>query len=244
MDTDARRYYQRTVIKKQIPSRLLDEPRSVRVFLPPDYNEENIYPVIYCQDGEDFFRMGRIATHAMRLMLDEGLRPAIIVGVDVDKKRRAQEYMPEGRQFQAYSLFFDEELVPYIERHFPVSQHGDGRILAGISLGAAFSLHLALEHPERYPRLISLSGAFITSVRQRAARERDLSPLRLYMVIGLDESEVQTERGTFDFLSMHRQMADALRIRKARLSVKETEGRHIWGFWQKQLPQALKYFLQ
>ena len=66
------------------PLILLGENRSLRIYLPPGYNELLSYPVIYCQDGEQFFNFGRIATTITRCILDEGLEPAIVVGVDVN----------------------------------------------------------------------------------------------------------------------------------------------------------------
>ncbi len=78
------KYYKRTIVKESLYSTALGEERSLRIFLPPGYNELASYPVIYCQDGEQFFNYGRIATTATRLILDEGIDPFIIVGVDVD----------------------------------------------------------------------------------------------------------------------------------------------------------------
>ncbi|HIW33819.1 MAG TPA: esterase family protein, partial [Candidatus Paenibacillus intestinavium] len=92
--TDAR-YLKRTILKSTVESNILPEgSRNLRVYLPPGYNEVLSYPVIYCQDGEDFFNFGRIATTAQELILDEGIEPFIIVGVDVDKSVRTSEYTP------------------------------------------------------------------------------------------------------------------------------------------------------
>lgn len=128
-------YYKRTVVKEQVPSQLLDTDRLVRVFLPPGYQELVTYPVIYCQDGEQFFNFGRIVTHMNRLIFDEGVNPAIIVGVDVDTAIRTSEYAPEGERFHAYTRFFAEELLPYIESKYSVRTEPADRILAGDSLG-------------------------------------------------------------------------------------------------------------
>src|SRR5690606_16451863 len=131
--------------------------RSLRVYLPPGYNEVLSYPVVYCQDGEDFFNFGRIATSAQQLILDEGIEPFIIVGVDVDKKVRTEEYAPDGSLHQAYVDFFAHELVPYIEDHYAVRTTPQERILAGDSLGGTVSLHIAFEPPEIITRIISMS---------------------------------------------------------------------------------------
>ena len=103
-------YYKRTIVKELEPSPALGESRPVRIYLPPGYNELLSYPVIYCQDGEDFFNFGRIATTMNHLIFDEDVQPAIIVGVDVDKSIRTSEYAPEGARFPSYCRFFGAHL--------------------------------------------------------------------------------------------------------------------------------------
>ena len=65
--SDDSRFYKRTIVKDEVTSVLLGENRSLRIYLPPGYNELLSYPVIYCQDGEQFFNFGRIATTLTRL---------------------------------------------------------------------------------------------------------------------------------------------------------------------------------
>ncbi len=236
------RYYKRTILKKEIASEALGQRRGVRIYLPPGYSELLSYPVLYCQDGEDFFNFGRVATHATRLILDDGMQPVIIVGVDVDKSVRTAEYAPEGSRFAAYCKFFSEELVRDIERHFPARTDASDRVLAGDSLGGTVSLHLALDYPHLFNQVISLSGAFLPSTQQRIALESDLSRLNIYMVIGLEEREVSTDRGVFDFLGLNRETQKILSDKRANVLYKERQGKHIWGFWQNELPEALLYF--
>jgi len=242
---DDSRYYKRTIIKEQVGSLMFNQgnPRDVKIYLPPGYNELLTYPAIYCQDGEDFFNFGRIATHANRLILDEGIEPFIVVGVDVDKKIRTSEYAPEGERFEAYRYFFAEELIPYIEGKYPIRRSADERILAGDSLGGSVSVHIALEYPHLFQRVISLSGAFYPLTQARIAKASDLSWLKLYMLIGLDESEVTTDRGTFDFLRFNREAYELLISKRASVRYLEKPGKHLWGFWQNELPEAITYFL-
>jgi enterochelin esterase-like enzyme len=237
------RYYKRTVIKDELNSSFLGAIRPLRIYLPPGYDELLSYPVIYCQDGEQFFNFGRIATTITRCILDEGLEPAIVVGIDVDNATRTSEYAPEGSRHESYCRFFSEELIPYIESHYPARNDRTERILAGDSLGGTVSLHLALDYPSLFCRVISLSGAFFGKTRDRIGAEPELSWLELYMLIGLDETEVTTERGTFDFVEENRQTHELLEKKKTALLYLEKPGKHVWGFWQLELAAALHYFL-
>ncbi|MCF6092928.1 esterase family protein [Microaerobacter geothermalis] len=240
--TDQWKYVKSTFKQEGIASRFLGEERKLRVYLPPGYQELLSYPVLYCQDGDDFFRLGRIATITNYLILELGMEPIIIVGVGVKKSIRTQEYSPQGRRFIPYTQFFTQELIPYIEEKYPIRTAAEYRILAGDSLGATVSLHLALDYPDLFRNLISLSGAFFPSTQKRIKQEDHLSDLRIYMLVGLDETQVETPAGTFNFLEINRETKELLIQRQASVQYIEKPGRHIWGFWQKEIPNALMYY--
>ncbi len=241
--TDSR-YLKRTILKEEIQSRHLGEARTLRIYLPPGYNELLSYPVIYCQDGEEFFNFGRIATYANQLILDENIEPFIVVGVEVNTKIRTQEYAPFGSRFEAYTACFAEEIIPYIEEKYPVRRSADERVLAGDSLGGSVSVHIALRYPELFRRIISLSGAYYEQSQQLIAAESDLSALDVYMIVGLQETDFESDTGIYDFVKLNQDTRDLLLERGATVRYAEKDGKHLWGFWQKQLPDAIKYFLQ
>lgn len=238
------RFLKRTILKDSIDSSyLIEGKRNLRIYLPPGYNEVLSYPVIYCQDGEDFFNFGRIATSAQQLILDEGIEPFIIVGVDVDKSVRTEEYSPDGTRHQAYVDFFALELLPYIEGKYPVRQNADERVLAGDSLGGTVSLHIALQHPDLFTRVISMSGAFYEASQAIVAATGDLDWLTIFMIVGLQEDAFETDRGVYNFVQLNRDMHRLLQERNATIHYEEKDGKHQWGFWQKEVPQAIRYFI-
>lgn len=241
--TDSR-FLKRTIVKEEIDSRFLGEKRNLRVYLPPGYNEILSYPVVYCQDGEEFFNFGRIATHANQLILDEGIDPFIIVGVEVDTSVRTEEYAPFGNRFEAYISCFTEEIIPYVESNYPVRQEASERVLAGDSLGGTVSLHIAMKNPQLFSRIISLSGAYYGPSLDIIARENDLSYLSLYMIVGLQEDNYTTDTGTYNFVELNRKARELLEERGAKVKYFEKDGKHLWGFWQNELPDALIYFLK
>ncbi|RKP56908.1 esterase family protein [Cohnella endophytica] len=236
--------YKRTIHKHDIPSTILPEgQRTIRVYLPPGFQAWISYPVVYCQDGEDFFNFGRIATHAQRLILEEDWDPFIIVGVEVDKSQRTSEYAPDGERYPLYTRFFAEEMVPWVESHYPVRDTPEMRLLAGDSLGGAVSLSLALAYPSLFNRILSLSGAFYEAYFEQLRQAGSLDRLKLWMVVGLQETAYPTDRGTFDFVKLNRDAVRLLEEKGAKLHYAEKEGEHKWGFWQQQLPEALAAFL-
>ncbi|QJD82570.1 alpha/beta hydrolase [Cohnella herbarum] len=236
--------YKRTIHKHEIPSELLPEGnRTIRVYLPPGFQQWISYPVVYCQDGEDFFNFGRIATHSQRLILEEDWEPFIIVGVDVDKKLRTSEYTPDGDRFSLYTRFFADELIPWVESHYPVRDVPGQRILIGDSLGGAVSLSLALAYPSLFNRIISLSGAYYETYIAQIDQASTLDHLTLWMLVGLQENEYTTDSGTYDFVALNREAVRRLEQKGAKLRYLEKDGEHKWGFWQNEIPEALAAFL-
>lgn len=235
--------YRRKVEKRRLFSRHLGEERSLRVFLPPGYDGKAPRPVIYCQDGEQFFNFGRIATAAEQLAFREGRIAPLIVGIDADAAKRTREYAPSGDRFAAYGRFVTEEVLPFVEERYGAEASREGRVLAGDSLGATVSLHLALDHPHVSRRVIAFSGAFLADSLERVKREDRLDDLALYQLIGTRETAVETDRGTFDFLALNREMRRLLEARGAAVEYVEEEGDHVWGFWQAFMADALRRFL-
>lgn len=238
-------YLKRTVVKHEIVCPLLDGgKRSTRVYLPPGYQEVLTYPVVYCQDGEDFFNFGRVATIANRLILEDDVEPFIVVGVDVNKKIRTSEYSPDGERFESYIHSFTEVIVPEIERLFPVRQEWTDIVLAGDSLGGTSSLHAALHAPDKFRQVISLSGAYYPASQAIIAEQSDLSWLHLFMIVGLQETAFETDRGVIDFVTINRDAHRLFKERGAQVHYEEHDGQHLWGFWQKHIPDALCHFLR
>jgi enterochelin esterase-like enzyme len=235
--------YKRTIIKEHVHSKHLNQDRSIRIFLPPGYNELISYPVVYCQDGEQFFNYGRIGTVATTLILEEDVEPFIVVGIDVDIETRTEEYSPDGDLYPHYCAFIAEELIPYIEDRVSARSEPEARILAGDSLGGTVSLHLALLYPGLFHQVLSFSGAFFESTLHAIQEESNLSELDIYMLIGLQENDVETARGRFDLLALNRLTHQLLKEKQASVVYYEEDGTHVWGFWQQYMAQALRHFL-
>ncbi|MEX2104447.1 MAG: alpha/beta hydrolase-fold protein [Bacilli bacterium] len=232
----------RTIERYTIDSNFMNEERSIYVSLPPGYNELLSYPTLYLQDGVDFLTMGRIVTQANERMGNAELDPFIIVGVNVERKHRTSEYHPRGDRHESYIRFFAEELLPFIESNYPVRKDIDNRVLAGDSLGGTVSLYIALKYRTLFKKILSLSGAFGPETIDDLIDREDLKQVDIYMLIGLDETKVETGRGSFDFLKWNRDLKTLLTEKGTTLHYVEKEGEHTWGFWQKELPDCLSYF--
>ncbi|MCL6593750.1 MAG: esterase family protein [Alicyclobacillus sp.] len=225
----------------QLYSVHLQEERTVKVYLPPGFRRDEVYPILYCHDGLEFFTHGRIATLANRMIAERKLQPLLIAGLAVNKALRTDDYAADGARSHAYRRFVAEECVPWVEAHYPVATGARCRFLAGVSLGAAASLLLHLEYPQVFQDLLLFSGAFYESAQAAVQVDQAPLPLRAWMVVGRQETAVATGQGEYDFLAANRKMYQALLRRGAQVDYREAEGTHIWGFWQREVPAALAW---
>jgi enterochelin esterase-like enzyme len=238
------RYLKRTILHAEVESTHLGETRNIQVYLPPKHDDHASYPVLFLQDGDDYLNLGRLATQANRMILDEAIDPFVAVAISVDKDKRTSEYAPIGEHHQLYLRFFTDELLPYTEGEFPITTDPEKRVLGGSSLGGTVSLHLAMQYPQQFRRVLSQSGAFLEPTLEIIRHTRSLSDLQVYQTVGKAETAVPTHMGTLDLLTRNREVHHALLEKEARVHYSEQEGNHTWGFWQKDLPQALAFFFR
>lgn len=119
-------------------------------------------------------------------LIREGkIRPIIVVGIPNAGAARHAEYFPQ-KPFEAlsksvrtalynqdrspgialfakevysdsYSTFIVKEVIPYVEGAYPVSKGKEHRFLAGSSMGGLISWYTAMEYPDQFAGVISMS---------------------------------------------------------------------------------------
>lgn len=126
-------------------SEILQEKRTVTVFLPVNYKEHKAldYPTIYLFDGNILFDY----LVGLYKYNSDYYPPAIIIGVNhID---RNTELGVNGE----FTRFFNEELVPKIDRNYRTNCY---KLAIGHSFGGAFVLNTALKS-KKLNNIISIS---------------------------------------------------------------------------------------
>lgn len=229
----------RTIVSHTLYSAHLGEERTVKVYLPPQVNDGKLLPVLYAHDGAEFFTHGRMGTIAHTLITTGQLPPLIIAGIAVRNGFRTQDYAVGHARNKQYKRFVSEECIAQIESMYPIDPHR--RAMTGVSLGASVTLQLYLEYSQLFQTLLLFSGAYQPALQEAVQKETDLHQAKIWMVTGTDETAVQTPSGTYDFLQINRAMRAALSATGADVSYSEEPGTHLWGFWQRHLPNALHF---
>jgi predicted alpha/beta superfamily hydrolase len=151
-------------------STVLGNCRDVTAYLPPGYdaveNAERRYPVLFMHDGQNlwddhdccFGHTGwEINTTLDTEIAAERVAPLVVIGASSTQNRN-NEYGLSPSRMADFIQFQIEELQPHALAQ--VRWDGAKVMVAGSSLGALVAMHLALEHPQTYAAVASLSGAF------------------------------------------------------------------------------------
>ena len=143
------------LIELTVPSRALHRDARVTLYLPARFRRTTAYPLLVVHDGPDYLQYA-----AAKTVLDNLLHRtevAELVAAFLHPGERTVEYADST----AHARFVTGELLPYLERRFPLTAQPAGRCLMGASFGAVASLSVAYRHPATYGSLLLQSGSFV-----------------------------------------------------------------------------------
>ncbi|HZH58371.1 MAG TPA: esterase family protein [Metabacillus sp.] len=224
----------------------LEEDMTLLIYLPENFSPLYKYSLLIAQDGQDYFKLGRVGRQIEALMKEEEIEGVIVVGIpynNVDDRR--DKYHPNGVKVKQYIRFLAHELVPYLDQEFPTYQIGYGRALIGDSLGATVSLLTGLTYPNIFGKLILQSpyvnDEVINMVKNFTSTTRPI----IYHQIGKKETAVKTTDGEIvDFVTPNRQLAKVIEKKGFSYTYQEFNGDHTWKYWQPSLTPIFKHIFE
>ena len=243
-------------------SAVLRVTRRVTVWTPPHARASDRYPVLYLNDGQNLFDPARafagvtwrVAETASAMIEAGAIRPIVIVGIDHGEMLRAREYLPvedDRNPFARrplavkYAQFVTSELMPAIERAFPVARGASSTGFGGSSYGAIAALFTAMYRPGVFGRLLIESPSLYVGrgALLRRARAMQRWPQRIYLGVGT--AETSREDWNVETVTNVTRLATTLRaagLGPRRLHVVVEEGAsHSEGAWAGRLPHALQF---
>ncbi len=164
-----------TFVLDSIYSQYLQKYRKMWVYLPPNYDNRKVYPVIYATDGNDMY--GKLYKNTFDSLINHKKLPELIfVGVFVDTNRventtsysyRQIEYLKNkensndvfSKRYNNYVSYFTKEVPLYVQQKYGASSERKDNYFYGCSNGAAFGLTLSIEKPEWISKYILFSLA-------------------------------------------------------------------------------------
>jgi putative tributyrin esterase len=168
----------------------------------------------------------------------------------------------------AFGKYIGEEVVAFVERHFPARRDRSARHIGGLSMGGYGALRTALRYPDVFSSANSHSGALFHGSHDWSLKEdheerrafgdemlhvfgtrpqgssHDLLALARSAQVGGILPRMRIDCGTEDFL------LDANRMFHAELDhlhipheYHEAPGSHEWDYWDRHVQDALKFHL-
>ena len=219
-------------------------------------------PVLYLNDGQNLFDPARafagntwhVAETVNWLVRERRIPPILVVGIDHGGVARAREYLPieDERNPHArrpmgrrYVEFVTKEVVPFVERTYPVSRRTSGRGFGGSSYGAMAALLTVLERPGVFGRLLIESPSLYVGNRLllRKARRAPRWPARVYLGVGTAEtSKPEVNQETVDNVRALESILRHAGLGPKRLKLVVREGAsHSEQAWAERLPEALAF---
>jgi enterochelin esterase-like enzyme len=229
-----------SIIEKDqsLTSKAMGKAIQYSVWLPPSYDENKSYPVLYLLHGyewdltdahDKWLNSGNLDYIATQYVKGNGV-PFIVATPNCPN-----DFYRDIQGGDQYETFFIEEFIPAIEKRY----HGNGkRAIAGLSMGGYGTLYHGFRHPEMFTLMYAMSPA--TSL------QGEPSPTLASLVSSADVSklpkitiETGTEDGTVSFSSVQ-SFVNKLKAKNIPHDFVTRSGGHDWDFWQKCLPKALR----
>jgi len=223
-------------------SAVTGDQRDYHVYTPPGFDPKakTKYPVLYLLHGFSDYSDAWIAMGHANFILDNLIaqgksKPMIVVmpsGYGTPKiLNLGWEQQPlESIQsnLDNFAAVLMQEIIPRIEKQYPVSRDGEQRAIAGLSMGGAESLYVGLNHIDQFAWIGAMSAAIRYHLDEAFPKlsAKEAKRLRLLWISCGKED---------DLLHRNREFENWLTSKRITFTAAETEGAHEWPVWRRNL---------
>lgn len=150
-------------------SKTVGTSRKALIYTPPGYSKGKKYPVLYLLHGiggdqKEWFSQGQPHVILDNLYADGKLEPMLVV---LPNGRAMKDDRATGNIFapdkvEAFSTFEKDllnDLIPYVEKRYPVLKDREHRAIAGLSMGGGQSLNFGLGNLDKFAWVGGFSSA-------------------------------------------------------------------------------------
>ncbi|MDN4013805.1 alpha/beta hydrolase-fold protein [Chryseobacterium gambrini] len=190
---------------RTIKSKILNEERTLNIYLPQKFDKTKSYPIIYLLDGsmnEDFIHVTGLVQFFNQMY---SMPETIVVGIaNIDRKKDftfhtdlkdLQKDYPTTGHSDKFINFLDKELKPYIESHFKTTDN----YLFGQSLGGLLATEILLKKPELFNNYFIISPSLwwddeslLKQAPQLLSKIKDIKKF-IYISVGKGEHPVMVK---------------------------------------------------
>ena len=173
-------------------SKTVGATRKALIYTPPGYSPEKKYPVLYLLHGiggdeKEWFNQGQPQVILDNLYAEKKIDPMIVVLPNgrAMKDDRATGNIMAADKVQAFATFEQDlikDLIPFIEKNYPVIKDSDHRAIAGLSMGGGQSLNFGLGNLDKFAWVGGFSSAPNTKQPQDLLPNPELAKAKLKLL--------------------------------------------------------------
>lgn len=228
------------LLATEVRSRVLGT-RRISVYTPFGFRNRRRYPLLLVLDGEDYLRYAACRTVLDNLIHRREIPPLIAAFVTPEK--RIREYADNP----AHAEFLTSDLVPHLQREFPIRLRPDDRGLVGAGLGAVAALTAAWRYPGFFGKLLLSSGSFTFTDVGTSNRTALLDPVVDFVNAYRRDprrvsSRVFVSCGIYEpLIYENRSLVPLLRESGMEVRYVEAPDGHNWDNWRDRLQVGLSW---
>lgn len=127
------------------------------IIIPTDYNEENIYPVIYLLHGRtatcDSWWKSLKIQEVVEYYYSKNMMDLLVIMPDANDTYYVNEYLDDIK----YETFFIEEFLSFIEKKYSIISDSKARYIGGYSMGGYGASYYALKYGDLFSFCYAMS---------------------------------------------------------------------------------------
>jgi len=200
----------------QYPSKTVGVTRKALVYTPPGFKKGTKYPVLYLLHGiggdeKEWYKNGTPQIILDNLYAQGKLTPMIVVlpnGRAMKDDRATGNIMAKDK-VEAFATFEKDllnDLIPYVEKKFPVKKDRENRAIAGLSMGGGQTLNFGLGNIDKFAWVGGFSSAPNTKEPQKLlpdpAKAKNLK--LLWISCGDADGLMPFSKRTHDYLAQNK----------------------------------------
>ncbi|MEJ1241824.1 alpha/beta hydrolase-fold protein [Chryseolinea sp. T2] len=173
-------------------SKTVGVARRALIYTPPGFSKGKRYPVLYLLHGiggdeKEWLRGGSPQVILDNLYADKKLEPMIVVMPNgrAMKDDRAIGNIFDSLKIKAFSDFEQDlitDLIPFIEKKYPVIKDREHRAVAGLSMGGGQSLNFGLGNLDKFSWVGGFSSAPNTKRPEVLVPDADVAKAKLKLL--------------------------------------------------------------
>lgn len=197
-------------------SKTVGTSRKALIYTPPGFSKKKKYPVLYLLHGiggdhKEWYNGGSPQVIFDNLHAEGKLESMIVVMPNgrAMKDDRAGGNIFDREKVEAFATFEKdllEDLIPFIERKYPVIADSDHRAIAGLSMGGGQSLNFGLGNLDTFAWVGGFSSAPNTLAPEKllpAPEEAKKKLKLLWLSCGDKDGLIAFSRRTHEYLFIH-----------------------------------------